>query len=189
MPATHTIYANWPLRRSRVRPHRWLPKGWSEFYLKCRSTYFTLRARSWLGIALITEWEPGSLPDLGVSPRRQWEYPAMGIKKRTVQVQDSQHLAAVESTYLTHLLPLVEHCALLKYDDGTPRLPGWFTIKTNGASWIVQVKDPDSCCSFNAVGETLDKALETAALLLSCDSAPWERDRFLVDSQARTKKK
>ena len=189
MPDSWTVEARWPLRRARVRPNKWLPKGKSEFYVKCRSTYFGLRARSWAGIAVVTEWEPGTLPGLGRLPRRQWEYPQMGIKKRSVQVQDTQHLAAVESTYFTQLLPLVEHCALLKYDDGTPRQPGWFTIKTNGQTWVVQVKDPDSCSSFNAVGESLDKALETAALLLSCDSAPWERDRFLVDSQARTKKK
>lgn len=101
---------------------------------------------------------------------------------------DVKHLAPVESNYFSQLLALVEHCAVRKYDDGDLREPGWFTIKTQGAAWVVQVKDPDSCCSFSAVGETLDKALETAVLLLGCEEAPWEPDTFLSASKARRKK-
>jgi len=99
-----------------------------------------------------------------------------------------KHLAPVETNYFNALVPLVEHCCVRQYDDGDAREPGWFTVKTQGAAWIVQVKDPDGCCSFSAVGETLDKALETAALLLSCDEAPWEPDSFLASAKARRKK-
>lgn len=113
----------------------------------------------------------------------------MAIKKRTAEVKDSQHLAAMETTRFADVMSLVEHCALLKYEDGSPRQPGWITIKTNGSAWTIQVKDPDTACSFAAVADTLDKAVETAALLLSCDDAPWERDRFLVDQQAKTARK
>jgi hypothetical protein len=112
------------------------------------------------------------------------------MKKRSVKVgtEGVKHLAAMESTILSGLLPLVEHCAVRQYEDGDAREPGWITIKTQGAAWCVQVKDPDGACSFTAVAETLDKALETAALLLSCDEAPWEPDRFLSDQKARKKK-
>ena len=102
---------------------------------------------------------------------------------------DARHLAPVETNLFRDLLPLVEHCCVRKYDDGDPREPGWITMKTQGAAWVVQVKDPDAACSFSAVGETLDKALETAALLLSCDEAPWEPDAFLAAAAARRKKK
>jgi len=78
---------------------------------------------------------------------------------------------------------------LMQYEDGTPRVPGWITIKTQGAAWQVQVKDPDSCSSFAAVGPTLDQAIETAALLLACDDAPWEADKWLADAANRAKKK
>lgn len=104
------------------------------------------------------------------------------------QTEGVKHLAALESNYFGQLLSLVEHCAVRQYDDGTPRETGWFTIKVQGAAWIVQVKDPDGCCSFNALGDTLDKALETAALFLTCDEAPWEHDAFLAQSKARKKK-
>lgn len=113
------------------------------------------------------------------------------MKKRIAKsvLGDAKHLAPVESEILSSLMPLIEHCAVRKYDDGDPREPGWFTVKTQGAAWIVQVKDPDGCCSFQAVGETLDKALQTASLLLSCDDAPWEPDSFLAASAARRKRK
>lgn len=111
----------------------------------------------------------------------------MKKKLGKLQAADVKHLAALESDIFKGLLPLIEHCCVRQYDDGDPREPGWFTVKTQGAAWVIQVKDPDSCCSFTSVAETLDKALETAALLLSCDEAPWELDRFL--SQNGKKKK
>lgn len=112
------------------------------------------------------------------------------MKKRqaAAAAEGAKHLAPVESNLFNGLLPLVEHCAVRRYDDGDAREPGWFTVKTQGAAWCVQVKDPDGCVSFTAIGETLDKALETAALLLSCDEAPWEPDSFLAASKARKKK-
>lgn len=102
---------------------------------------------------------------------------------------DVKHLAPVESNIFTNLMPLVEHCAIRRYDDGEQREPGWFTVKTQGSAWVVQVKDPDGAVSFSAVGQTLDNALETAALLLACDEAPWEPDRFLAGQKATGKKK
>jgi len=112
----------------------------------------------------------------------------MAIKRRLPSAEPVAHLAPMESDILSGLLPLVEHCAARQYDDGTPREPGWLTIKTTGAAWVVQVKDPDSACSFTAVAATLDKALETAAMLLGSDDAPWEPDRWLLESQKKKKK-
>jgi hypothetical protein len=117
------------------------------------------------------------------------EWPDMGIKKRENKAKDLKHLAAVETTIFTDRLSLVEHCALLQYEDGSPRQPGWFTVKTQGAAWVVQVKDPDTLSSFSAVAPTLDQALDTASLLLACDDAPWEADRWLADAASRAKKK
>lgn len=119
---------------------------------------------------------------------RHYERPSMKRKGVPAEATMANHLAAVESNYFSQLMALVEHCAVTKYDDGESRLPGWFTVKTQGSAWVVQVKDPDSCCSATFVGETLDKALETAVLLLGCDSAPWEADSFLAQAKARRKK-
>lgn len=118
-----------------------------------------------------------------------WEFPSMKKKLQKSDDGDGKHLAPVETNHLAQLLPLVEHCCCRRYDDGDPREPGWFTVKTSGSAWIVQVKDPDSGMSFSAIGETLDKALETAALLLGCDEAPWEPDQWLKQKKTRSSKK
>lgn len=89
------------------------------------------------------------------------------------------HLAPMESDTFSKLGALVSHCAVVRYDDGSSRKPGWFTIKCQGASWCVQVKDPDSGCQLQAVGDTLDNALALAVILLETESAPWEIDPWL----------
>jgi hypothetical protein len=109
----------------------------------------------------------------------EWDVPSMKKKAGKTAEGEGSHLAPVETEYMKDLLPLVEHCCCRKYDDGDPREPGWITIRTVGSAWQVQVKDPDSGMSFAAVGATIDKALETAALLLGCDEAPWEHDQWL----------
>lgn len=88
-------------------------------------------------------------------------------------------LASAESKLFCELQQLVEHCCARSYDDGDPREPGWFTVKTVGAAWVCQVKDPDSKMSFQVVGATLDAVLQDVCLLLSCEEAPWEHDPWL----------
>jgi len=110
-------------------------------------------------------------------------------KKMSKSAEGVKHLAAMETNLFAALMPLTEHMALRQYDDGEAREPGWITLKTQGAAWCVQVKDPDAAVSFTAVADTLDKALETAALLLGCDDAPWEMDRFLAQQKAGKGKK
>jgi hypothetical protein len=99
-----------------------------------------------------------------------------------------RHLAAIESVVMGKLQGLVSHCCVTRYDDGDPRKPGWFTIKTMGSAWVVQVKDPDSAMSLSATGQTLDDALALADILLTSEEAPWEPDPFLKRQAAPPKK-
>jgi hypothetical protein len=103
------------------------------------------------------------------------------VKKKTAPAAGSlgRHLAPIETNLLKDHMALVEHMAVTRYDDQDPREIGWITIKTVGAAWQVQVKDPDTGNSFAVIAETLDKAIDAAALLLSCDDAPWAPDAFL----------
>jgi len=183
------IHSRWPLRLHRVRPRRWLPKGPCRFRVMVRQVVFELTGQGRRGICVTGQVEKARdfLPP-AVWPN-VWGYPSM--KKRTSKgpAETVRHLAAMETSLLAGLMPLVEHCAIRQYDDGDSRETGWLTIKTQGSAWCVQVKDPDSCTSFTAVAESLDKALETAALLLSCDDAPWEQDKWLADAAPRRKKK
>jgi len=100
----------------------------------------------------------------------------------------AHHLAPVESTILSRLPHLVTHCCVTRYDDGDSRRPGWFTIKTQGSSWVVQVKDPNACAQLQCLGNTLDDALMLADMLLGSESAPWEVDPFQKAQEAKKKK-
>lgn len=102
---------------------------------------------------------------------------------------DGRHAAPVETEILRDHMPLVEHMAVTVYDDGTPRQPGYVTVRTQGRGWTVDVKDPDTCLSYRVLGETLDEAIETAALLLAGDAAPWEPDPWLRRTAAERRKK
>jgi len=177
----------WGLHRG--RPRRWLPKGRSEFYLKRANLEFRLTALWKRYMCVVGVWVGGDRLSRPSRPDLEWEVPEMGIKKRVPSLTLVKHLAAVETNLMRDLMPLVEHCCLRQYDDGSEREPGWLTVKTSGAAWCVQVKDPDTASSFTAVADTLDRALETAALLLAADEAPWEPDQWLARQRAEKKKK
>jgi len=188
VPKTWVIHSH-GMHLHRGRPRRWLPMGKSQFFLMHGSYQFGLQAIWRKGICVMSRCRR----DLRYGTDRgevKWEYPSM--RKKVSKVSEGQpvkHLAPVETSLFAGMMPLVEHCCFRQYDDGDPREPGWITIKTQGAAWCVQVKDPDAGVSFTAIGETLDKALETAALLLACDDAPWEEDRWLKQQKAQKGKK
>ena len=180
------ILDKWSLHRG--RPRRWLPSGTCTFQVLGPRWEYILTSRRGKGICVTERWRRHTRLGATAGPELQWEFPDMKKRQPLTGANGAKHLAALESNVFGQLLPLVEHCALRQYDDGETREPGWLTVKTQGAAWCVQVKDPDGACSFTAVAESLDKALETAALLLSCDEAPWEPDAFLAASKARKKK-
>jgi len=172
----------------RGRPRRWLPLGKSVFYLLTSRWEFVLHATYGRGIHVAERWPRGVRLGSLAGPPLSWEKPNMRKRQAVQPGSDARHLAPLETEYFKELMPLVEHAAMRKYDDGDPREIGWFTVKTLGAAWCVQVKDADTATSFTAIGDTLDKALDTAALLLAADEAPWEQDGFLAAAKARKKK-
>lgn len=176
-------------RRSRRRPSRQVGRDTRVWWV-CHPGRFwwcyTYRPfRGWQCV-----W--GGWPKPGAFPSplliRVW---SSQVKKIAAQQpgDESRHLAPVESELLRDLLPLVEHACCRRYDDGDPREPGWWTVKTVGSAWCVQVKDPDSCMSFSVVAPTIDRALTDAALLLGCEQAPWEPDQWLRQKKTQKKSK
>lgn len=113
----------------------------------------------------------------------------MKRRDRASTTTDAQHLATVESKLFSQLHPLVAHCCCTKYDDSTSRKPGWWTVKTMGSAWVVEVKDPDTCSRLVVVQQTLDDALALASVLLESDEAPWEPDPWLKAAEAKGRKK
>lgn len=171
------------------RPCRWLPKGTVSFWVLTRDVRYGMAALPYKGICRVAAWSrSGGRHGFSELLLRRWEYPRVKKVKREDRAS-VKHLAAMESELFRELMPLVEHCGMLQYEDGSVRKPGYFTVRTNGAAWCVSVKDPDSCSSFQTTAKTLDEALSTAALLLGCEEAPWEHDRFLEATEKSAKKK
>jgi len=188
MGKTWIVYVE-RLRLHSKRVCRFLPKGTSQFYLNTFKNTLLLTARYKRGICVVAAWRRGNSYLHRDGRVYEAEFPSMAIRKREVSKSDVVHLASMDTNLLHAHMPLVEHLALRKYEDGTDREPGWITLKVTGAAWVVQVKDPDSATSFSAVADTIDKALDTAALLLACDEAPWEPDQWLARAKAEKKKK
>lgn len=183
------IYACYPLRRVGTRPRCQLPPfRKAEYFIRWRGCTIRLTWLPFNAICVTDWWKPARVWCSSDPPVFRWERPSM--KKRTAAAAGDadRNLVELSSKVFREHLSLVEHCACRKWDDGEPRNPGWFTVGTSGASWTVTVKEPDAAMSFRVVAPTLDQALDTAALLLACEEAPWEPDRFLAQQQGKKKK-
>lgn len=165
------------------RPSSWLPHCKAAYFLEVRHRrYLLLHWQPWFGIWPASLWR---VPSTVGAPLAAWDKPETSMRKKTAAspTEDKrEHLAAIESKVLADLFPIVKHIATTRYDDGDPRKPGWVTIKTQGSSWVVQIKDPDSCSSFQCVAATIDDALSLASLMLEAESTPWEHDKWLADA-------
>lgn len=89
-----------------------------------------------------------------------------------------KHLAPLMTKGMASFPNLVMHCAVTRYDDGDPRQPGWFTVRTQGSAWVIILKDPDSATQMQCLGNTLDDAMALAELMVGADDAPWELDQW-----------
>lgn len=98
------------------------------------------------------------------------------------------HLAALESTMLGQVLPFLEHLAVTRWDDGTPRTPGSAIIRTDGSHWKLILKEPDAKLQLPLVASTIDDLLCLAALTLEGEEAPWETDRWAQDKKPSGRK-
>lgn len=171
------------------RPRRWAPQV---------PSYHSI---GWAGRVLNLWYEPGAgfkpldlfhVTDGRVTEVEYW--PALEDEMKKVKIGagatggSAQHLAPVESNVLGALPNLIAHCCVVRYEDGDPRRPGWITIKTLGAAWVVSCKDPDACAGLTATADTLDNALAMADLLLGSEEAPWEADPFLKKLETGKKK-
>lgn len=188
MPETHDCKR--VIGRGRcVRPRYWLSREWKKHIVAAKRGHFVLCSKRHWGVSVWSCVRDGAetliFPDCST-------YMEMTLMKRRgtpTERKDTLHLAAVESVILTKLHPLVAHCCHTQYEDGTARKPGWWTVKTMGSAWVVEVKDPDSCSRLVVVQQTLDDALTLASVLLESEEAPWEPDPWLKAAESKGKRK
>lgn len=176
-------------RASRARrpcqwsPHDdyWLRMRWSRFKLDLfhsrRRGYYPVTLTTYRGsdVVRVSNYVP---PELNVMKKKVLETAPEGQFK---------HLAPMESKVLMSFDQIIAHCAVVRYDDGDARKPGWIVLKTLGSAWMLEAKDPDTCCRMTASAGTLDDALTLMDLLLGSEQAPWEPDQWLRQAQAKKK--
>lgn len=170
------------------RISRWSGRGLSVVNVKHGPIVVAMRFESYRGyhLASVTRYSNGD-----VVSRREYPWRKDWMKKIAVGGAGSsnppEHLANPESTLLAGLPSLRAHCSCTRYEDGSARKPGWFTVKTMGSAWVVQVKDPDAGAQMQVTSQTLDDALTMADLLVGSEGAPWEPDAYLRATQSRKK--
>lgn len=172
----------------RSRPRKWTGRSSFRLYLFRLDNTCVIDYRPRIGYQA-TAWFRGRV--FSGEPLHKWPLVEQIVKKKNAAGSASgetpRHLAAMETAVFSRLMALVEHCGITRYDDGDSRRPGWFTVKTLGAAWVIQVKDPDSCSQLQATAGTLDDALALAQLLLEAEEAPWEPDQWLQNQKKKSK--
>lgn len=172
----------------RKRPRKWLPTDWETWVVNVGCADVHLFGRRGFGISAWSLHRVDGVRLLWCDCVHYGDVVVKKRKPREVGAEVPPHLAAVESDLFCKLLPLVAHCADTRYDDGSARTPGWWTLKTMGSAWVVEVKDPDTCSRLVVVQQSVDDALTLASVLLESEEAPWERDPWMVAQQAKKKK-
>lgn len=171
------------------RPRRWLARDWKAYLLPLGSVTWQLAGKGGVGVTLWSFEKGGHRVPLW--PALSWYGDLLMVrrKKQPEAKATAPHLAPVETEILSRCMALVEHCAATVYDDGSPRKTGWFTVRTRGSSWEIEVKDPDGGCKLVIIQNTIDDALAVVQAMLTADDAPWEPDRWLQDAQHRPSRK
>jgi len=156
------------------RPSAWLPMGEGEFKVLTRTLCLGMRFLPFRGIRLWGVWSRGRsvgmLPSEAVQLREITSVKKVKLAERGAV----KHLAALESEYLAEVQPVVEALGMLQYEDSSPRQPGYLGIWTQGSTWFVRLQDKDADAQMTCEGRTVDEALDTLAVLLGSENAPWE---------------
>jgi len=181
---------------------------WRRGWTRCRVRQWVSRVRiTNLHVVMPRRWYL-----LRWSPRVGWQLTASGltgspvteadyqsdpeelnVKRRQAPAAGENSIApalSMTSTVLAKLPALREFVSATQYEDNTPRVPGYFTLRNRGASYELTVYDYDSGCRLAVCAPELDKVFLLMEQLLGVVDAPWEHDRWLMEQlQKRTKNK
>lgn len=181
-----TIGQRSAIRRGAVR----LPlRGERCFYLALPRVWLFVRWRAHRGYILCALCS-ASDPEHGVISRWSFGDEQMPIKKR-VQSGELPVLPAlsVENVVLRKTPALVEFLAATAYEDGSPRQPGYFTVRNRTIEYELTLYDPDAGMRVSIRARELDKVFFGAEAILCTPDAPWELDKYLWDKRPKEMKK
>lgn len=156
------------------RPGRWLPMGVCRFSVLTGNRRYVMRAMPFRGIGVVEvrswAWGPGNYDDRLIERRERCSVKKVKVADRATV----KHLAALESEMFREHLPIIECLAMLQYNDGSPREPGYLGMWTQGATWFVRVTDKTGEAQMTAEGRTAEEAWDTLSVLLGSEQPPWE---------------
>jgi len=166
----YQTHRGWCARKPSGRTRR----GRQEFRLLTRSWVYAIRLLPYRGLRVAAQWQRGS-PSVGNYLESLCPPVEKFVKKVKLTDRSSvKHLAAMETSVFKDHFAVLEQLAMLQYNDGTPRQPGYLGMWTQGNLWFVRVQDKDAPAQITAEGRTADEAWAMMCLYLASEDAPWE---------------
>lgn len=155
------------------------PPGWH----KCRSRWIVSRWGRWYWLHYFSAKKCGQLcgraclpPMAGWSDVQRALQEAWKVKRIDAAAVTATHaVTAVNAGSWGKKLPnVVERLTCIRYDDGTPRTPGYVRIECRAGGWIVQYVEPDGCVQLKAEASTPDELYPLLEGLLAAPEVPWQ---------------
>jgi hypothetical protein len=171
------------------KPARWLGRRWTWRYLMLgRVGWEVVSKAGWGHTVTVLNVEGVRVPLFNLSYVGDLY---QMIKRKVVGGGDGESKASADGTSKLFLRfpAILAHCTLTRYEDGTPREPGWITLRTEGQMWRCDVKDPDTASRLTVRQTTLDDLLSAVNVLLGDAETKWEPDQWLKQNKPKGKRK
>lgn len=175
-------------RAGRILPSRgekWFCIGWPAWH-------YLLRWAKWDAMRVLSLTRP-DVPGGQVTFLTIEEVREMGLKRRVPPAQELPLPALPSESRVLAKCPLLrEFLSATAYEDGSPRTPGYCTLRPRFIEWEITLYDPDAGLRVAVRARTLDDVFAAAEVVLSASEAPWEQDHYLTEQlakKAKSKKK
>lgn len=180
--STGVRVVRWRRRTTVYRPGQWSPphrEAWlrvvtdRRWYLLCKQPHW-----GWVLASSGLAGQPFTSPD-HVVPQEEWR-----VKKRAPLVTGAHIIVPplpAKSLMLNKTPLLREWLSATSYEDGSPRVPSYVTLRNRGATYEITLYDPDQGARLVVAGPEIDHVLMALEQLLGVDEAPWEIDKYLAE--------
>lgn len=94
-----------------------------------------------------------------------------------------------ETVFFRKVSMVVEFLCATSYEDGSPRTPGYLTLRNRGHCYELTAYDPDSGQRLCVGASDLDSCYTALNTMLGADLAPWTLDDYLTGLLSKKRKK
>lgn len=172
-------------RRSQRLPFR----GERWFYFAWPRVWFLMRWRAHRGYVMCAVCSAHD-PEHAVVERWSFGDETMPIKKKVVSGELPPIPAlSMESVIMKKCPLLMEFISATAYEDGSPRQPGYYTMRNRTIEYELTIYDPDAGMRCSIRSRDHDKCFLGAETILGTPDAPWELDKYLWEHRPKEKSK